>query len=83
MALHFIHDHKGKATGVFIPIEDWQKLKGKYVDLQEEEEGQNDLELSAWQKVILDERLVDYDKNPHDLLDFDDTIAKIRKKHDL
>lgn len=79
MTLQFIHDNRGNTTGVFIPIEDWQTLKGKYTDLQNEET-QNGTELTSWQKDILDERLDDYYKNPDDVVDFDTTIANIRKK---
>ncbi|WP_185966025.1 addiction module component CHP02574 family protein [Flavobacterium sp. ZT3R18] len=78
MTLQFIHDNRGNTTGVFIPIEDWQTLKGKYTDLQNEEI-QNGTELASWQKDILDERLDDYYKNPNDVVDFDTTIANIRK----
>jgi hypothetical protein len=76
MTLQFIHDNKGNTTGVFIPIEEWQKLKTKYVDLQREE-AENGVELSSWQKNIIDERLSDYYKNPLDVADFDTTIDDI------
>lgn len=79
MTLQFIHDHKGNTTGVFIPIEDWQDLKEKYTDLQKEE-SQNITELASRQKDILDERLDDYYKKPNDVVDFDTTIANIRKR---
>jgi hypothetical protein len=79
MKLQFIHDNRGNTTGVFIPIEDWQILKEKYTDLQNEET-QNGTELTSWQKDILDERLDDYYKNPNDVVDFDATIANIRKR---
>lgn len=79
MTLQFIHDNRGNTTGVFIPIEEWQDLKEKYTDLQKEEY-QNTTELASWQKDILDERLDDYYKNPTDVVDFDTTIANIRKR---
>lgn len=34
MNLQYISDNKGKTTGVFIPIQDWNKLKKKYRDLE-------------------------------------------------
>ena len=37
MNLQYIHDNHGNATGVFIPIEEWQSLKKKYDGLQQEE----------------------------------------------
>jgi hypothetical protein len=79
MTLQFIHDNRGNTTGVFIPIEEWQDLKIKYSDLQNEE-AQNSIELTSWQKDILDQRLDDYYKNPNDVIDFDTTIANIRKR---
>ncbi len=78
MTLQFIHDNKGNTTGVFIPIEEWQTLKTKYVDLQREE-AQNVMELASWQKQIIDERLSDYYNNPTDVADFDKTIDDIEK----
>ena len=79
MNLQFIHDNRGNTTGVIVPIEEWQDLKTKYADLQSEE-AQNSIELTTWQKDILDERLDDYYKNPNDVVDFDTTIANIRKR---
>lgn len=79
MTLQFIHDTKGNTTGVFIPIDEWQSLKEKYTDLQVEE-AQNNIELTDWQKDIIDQRLEDYYKNPNEVMDFDTTIANIRKK---
>ena len=77
MTLQFIHDNKGNTTGVFIPIEEWQNLKSKYTDLQTEE-FQDNIELTSWQKDIIDQRLEDYYKNPNDVIAFDATIADIR-----
>ncbi len=76
MTLQFIHDNRGNTTGVFIPIEEWQDLKTKYTDLQTEE-AQNNIELTSWQKEIIDQRLDDYCKNPNDVVDFDSTIASL------
>jgi len=35
MKLQIIQDTKGKAAGVFIPINDWKELKKKYKGLEE------------------------------------------------
>lgn len=78
MTLQFIHDKQGNTTGVYIPIDEWQTLKTKYSDLQDEEV-ENRSELTSWQKNILDDRLEDYYKNPNDVVDFEVTIANIRK----
>lgn len=78
MSLQFINDNKGNTTGVFIPIEDWQKLKSKYSELQKEEVA-NLAELSVWQKKIIDQRLNDYYSNSGSVSDFDATLREIEK----
>ncbi len=78
MTLQFIHDNKGNTTGVFIPIEEWQVLKTKYIELQKEE-AENLIDLSNWQKQIIDQRLSDYYSNKENLSDFDNTIDDIEK----
>lgn len=37
--------------------------------------------LYDWQKEILDERLNDLDKNPNDTVEFNETVAELRKKY--
>ncbi len=78
MALQFIHDSNGNTTGVFIPIEQWQELKIKYTDLQNEEASNID-NLADWQKKIINERLEEYRKNPGTGSDFDKSIDDIEK----
>ena len=78
MSLQFIQDNKGNTTGVYIPIEEWQSLKAKYNGL-EQKEIENNVELTTWQKNILDERLNDYYLNPSDVINFDKTIDDIEK----
>jgi hypothetical protein len=34
MRLQVIHDSKGKKTGVYIPINEWNNLKKQYKDLE-------------------------------------------------
>lgn len=78
MPLQFIHDNKRNATGVFIPIEEWQNLKSKYTELQKEE-AESGHELTDWQKQIVSERLSDYYSKPNNVTDFDKTIDDIEK----
>jgi len=37
MNLQYISDSKGKTTGIFIPIKDWEVLKKRHDGLEEEE----------------------------------------------
>ena len=78
MSLQFIHDKKGNTIGVFIPIDDWQSLKEKYTDLEQEETKQV-VNLSNWQKQLIDERLNIYNSNPNDVSDFNETLNEIEK----
>ena len=78
MNLQYIHDNHGNATGVFIPIEEWQSLKKKYDGLQQEE--LKSLDIPEWHKKILDERLEDYRKNPDNSMDFEVTMKSVREK---
>lgn len=79
MNLQFIHDTKGNTTGVFIPIEEWQLLKEKYTELQDEE-ATDILELSTRQTQIIDERLNDYYANSTAVENFDDMLDDIEKR---
>lgn len=36
MTLQYISDNRGKTTGVFIPIQEWESLKAKFKGLEEE-----------------------------------------------
>lgn len=78
MNVQYINDTFGKATGVFIPINEWLDLLKKYKDLQILVV-KNEVELMNWQKEIIDQRLNDYYENPNDVIDFDTTIANVRK----
>lgn len=72
MNLQFIRDNQGNTTGVFITIEEWQTLKQRYAGLQKEE-AENTINLSEWQKQLLDDRLNTYYQST-DFQDFDKTI---------
>ncbi|MBI4648535.1 MAG: hypothetical protein HY738_18620 [Bacteroidia bacterium] len=44
MNLQYISDNKGKTTGVFIPIQEWESLKTKYKVLEVEDTGEQSKE---------------------------------------
>lgn len=44
MNLQYISDNKGKTTGVFIPIQEWEDLKTKFEGLEEMELGEQSKE---------------------------------------
>lgn len=45
MSLQFITDSDGKTTGVFIPINEWNKLKNKYEDIDQSVDWYDELTL--------------------------------------
>jgi hypothetical protein len=52
MSLQYITDDKGITTGVFIPIQEWDKLKSKYTDIEQEA-----FIIPEWQKEVVRERM--------------------------
>ncbi len=75
MNLQYISDSEGQTTGVFIPIKEWNKLKLKYKEIEQEE-----VEIPGWHKDVVRERLVIYKNNPDDVLDFHSSMDDIEKE---
>lgn len=75
MNLQYISDSKGQTTGVFIPINDWIKLKNKFKGIEQEE-----FDIPPWHKDIVSERLEDYRKDPDSAMDFDSAMDDIEKE---
>lgn len=74
MDLQYISDSNGVPKSVVIPIEDWNRLKEKYSDIEK------DLyDIPQWQKDELDKRMESYKNNPDQLLDFDQAMDDIEK----
>lgn len=74
MNLQFISDSTGQTTGVFIPINEWNALKDKFKGIEQEE-----MEIPAWHKDIVRDRLAEYKKNPEIALDFDSAMDDIER----
>lgn len=64
MRLQIIQDSKGKATGVYIPISEWNNLKKQYKDLEEleYEEPSKKKILSELREALLELKLVEEGK---------------------
>ena len=60
MNLQYISDNKGKTTGVFIPIQEWEGLKSKFKGLEELELGEQSKEdvLQGLQQAVEEMNLV-------------------------
>lgn len=75
MNLQYISDSKGQTAGVFIPINEWNNLKSKYKDIEQE-----DVDIPEWHKNLVRQRLDGYKKNPDSALDFDSAMDEIEKE---
>lgn len=75
MNLQYISDSKGKTTGVFIPIQEWEDLKSKYKGLGDEE-----VHVPDWHKDLVRKRLDEYRKDPGIAMDFDSAMDDIEKE---
>ena len=71
MSLQYITDDKGQTTGVFIPIQEWNSIKSRYKDI--------DQDIPDWHKEIIDQRMKDYKQNPDQAMDFDLAMDEIEK----
>jgi hypothetical protein len=74
MSIQFITDSSGKNTGVYIPIEQWKRLKSKFRELEDEE-----IDIPEWHKVELDKRLESYSNNPDDVIDTETALDELAK----
>jgi hypothetical protein len=72
MNLQFISDSTGETTGVYIPIKEWNELKGKFKEIDQVE-----IDIPGWHKDVVRQRIADYKKSPEQALDFDTAIEDI------
>lgn len=75
MNLQYISDSKGQTTGVFIPINEWNDLKNKYKNIEQEE-----VNIPVWHKDLVRQRLDDYKQNLSSAMDFDSAMDDIGKE---
>ncbi|KAA5533325.1 addiction module component CHP02574 family protein [Taibaiella lutea] len=74
MSVQYISDSHGVTTGVFIPINEWNELKDKYKDIEDESSDG----VPEWQKEIVLKRIAQYEKDGI-MLDFDEAMKDIEK----
>lgn len=73
MSMQYISDSVGKTTGVFIPIDEWNKLKDKYQGL-EHDAGDD---IPEWHRELVLKRMADAKANPASMLNWDDVIKEL------
>lgn len=81
MNLQYNSDNKGKTTGVLIPRNDWEYLKNKFSEIDLEEK--QNFDFPDWHQEIVLQWLVDYRKNPKNVLDWEHVRKEIDEKYDF
>jgi Putative addiction module component len=74
MNLQYITDSNGLTTGVFIPIKEWNDIKTRFKDID-----QQGVEVPEWHREIVRKRMELYKKDPDQALDFDTAMDEIEK----
>ena len=77
MKLQYISDSEGKTTAVVIPIDQWNEMKSRHIDLEDE----NDFELTDEMKSMLDERIATEDRS--EFLSVEEVQRRIREKYGI
>ncbi len=75
MKLQLLQDTAGNPTGIFVPIEDWALIKTNYPDIESV-----GVDLSEWEKEIIDQRLEAIKKNPDRLKPINGLLEELRRK---
>lgn len=70
MTPQYTYDTSGRPIGVFLPIEDWNNLKNRYLDLDNDE-------MPQWHKEILDKRMEILAQNPEEVTPLDDFLKEM------
>lgn len=79
MNLQYISDIHGQKISVVIPIHQWNELKSKYKELEDEEEiDSTDLVLTDEHKKILDERRIKFLSGESNTFTFEEVKSRAR-----
>jgi hypothetical protein len=74
MNVQYITDYTGKTTGVFISISDWNSLKSKYGEINEESI------IPESHKEVVRSRMAEYNTNPEMGLDYDEVMTELKSE---
>ena len=72
MTLQFLSDESGRRTAVQLSMEDWEKIKSRYPDIEDLSS-----DLPEWQKELLDIRLESARKNPERIRPGDELLEEL------
>lgn len=77
MNIQYISDSMGHTTAVQIPIEDWEKMKQKYKELEEVEDIETFM-IPDWQKEQVRKEIENIDNGNTKLLDWEDVQKQLK-----
>ena len=72
MLLQYISDNHGQFTAVIIPIEEWEKIKTKYPDIE-----LNEGDLPDWERKLIDQNLKEIAAHPELLRPIAELFAEL------
>ncbi len=68
MTPQYTYDSNGNPIGVFIPINDWNKITERYSEIED---------VPEWEKQLIDQRLEFIEKHPGQLIQIEDFITEL------
>ena len=74
MLAQYTYDANGNPIGVFIPINDWNRISEQYPGIADD---------SEWEKRLIDERLNFIKNHPDQLILIEDFIAELDAEDEI
>jgi hypothetical protein len=74
MTPQYTYDSNGNPIGVFIPINDWNRITEKYSDIED---------IPEWEKNLIDQRLDFIKKHPDQLIPITDFLVELDKDDEI
>lgn len=74
MTPQYTYDSSGNPLGVFIPINDWNRITETHPDIED---------VPQWEKDLIDQRLDFIKKHPEQLIPIEDFIAELDRNDEV
>ena len=74
MVPQYTFDNNGEPVGVFIPINDWNKITEKYTDIEQ---------VPEWEKNLIEQRLEFIGEHLDKLIPIEDFLSELDRDDDI
>ena len=74
MVPQYTFDNNGEPVGVFIPINEWNKITEKYTDIEQ---------VPEWEKNLIEQRLEFIGEHPDQLIPIEDFLSELDRDDDI